>query len=107
MTAAGVGSKQGQAGCNSSVQICQQTPGVLWFIDPATSFYRAVSLFNDLRKMTMPLLKFKFRLLLIFFVFHQLASLHQKQIADLAEHFFGEKVAIRWQKNDSFANFMG
>jgi hypothetical protein len=69
MTAAGGGSKQGQAGCNPSVQICQQTPGVVWFIDPATSFYRAVGLLNDLRKMTMSLLKLKFISLLIFLFF--------------------------------------
>jgi hypothetical protein len=57
--------------------------------------------------MTMSLLKSKFRLLLIFFVFHQLASHHQRQVAELATHFFAKKAAIRGQKNDSFANFMG
>ena len=48
-------------------------------------------MFNDLRKMTMLLLEWQFGLLLIFFVFHQLASHHQRHVAEIANHFFTKK----------------
>lgn len=64
-------------------------------------------MFSDLRKMTMSLLKSQFGLSLIFFVFHQLASRHNRPFAELANHFFEKKSSDSRAKECRFCQFYG